>query len=208
MSGLTLYDSKRAPNPRRVRWVMAEKGIGDVRMVEVDIFAGAHRMPEYVARAGLPVVPVLDLGDGTAITESVAIARYLESVYPEPNLFGRDAREIATVEMWMRRAEMMLATPLMMAVRHAHPALAAIEAQVPEIAQRNREGAEKALRFFDRRLGEAEWLAGERITIADIIAFTGLDFSRMVKFQPAAELAHVARWAEAMRGRPAATAGV
>lgn len=208
MSGLTLYDSKRAPNPRRVRWVMGEKGIDDIDMVEVDIFAGAHKTPEYVARAGLPVVPVLDLGDGTAITESVAIGRYLESLYPEPNLFGRDAREIAEIEMWMRRAEMMLATPLMMAVRHAHPALAAIETQVPEIAQRNREGAERALRFFDRRLGEREWLAGDRITIADILAFTGLDFARMVKFQPAAELANVARWVEAMRARPAASAGV
>ena len=205
---LTLYDSRRAPNPRRVRWVMAEKGIDDIEVVEVDIFAGAHKTPDYVARAGLPVVPVLDLGDGTAITESVAIGRYLESLYPEPNLFGRDAREIASIEMWMRRAEMMVATPLMMTVRHSHPALAAIETQVPEIAQRNREGAEKALRFFDRRLGEAAWLAGERITIADILAFTALDFARMVKFQPAAELANVARWGEAMRGRPAAAAGV
>lgn len=208
MSGLTLYDSKRAPNPRRVRWVMAEKAIDDIAIVEVDILSGEHKTPDYIARAGLPVVPVLDLGDGTTITESVAIGRYLESLYPEPNLFGYDAREIAMIEMWMRRAEMMLATPLMMAVRHAHPALAAIETQVPEIARRNREGAEKALRFFDRRLGESEWLAGTRITIADIIAFTGLDFSRMVKFQPAEGLVYVARWAEAMRGRAAASAGV
>ena len=205
---LTLYDSRRAPNPRRVRWVMAEKGIDDIAVVEVDIFAGAHKTPDYVARAGLPVVPVLDLGDGTAITESVAIGRYLESVYPEPNLFGREAREIAGIEMWMRRAELMLAMPLMMAVRHSHPALGALERQVPEIAARNREGAEKALAFFDRRLGEAEWLAGDRITIADILAFTGLDFSRMVKFQVPEGMANVARWAEAMRARPAAAAGV
>jgi glutathione S-transferase len=205
---LTLYDSRRAPNPRRVRWVMAEKRIEDIQVVEVDIFGGAHKTPEYVSRAGLPVVPVLDLGDGTAITESVAIGRYLESVYSEPNLFGRTPREIAEIEMWMRRAEMMLAGPLMMAVRHSHPALGKIETQVPEIAARNREGAEKTLGFFDRRLGEAEWLAGDRITIADIIAFTGLDFSRMVKFQVPGEMANVTRWAEAMRARPAAAAGV
>jgi glutathione S-transferase len=205
---LTLYDSRRAPNPRRVRWVMAEKGIDDIAIVEVDIFAGAHRAPDYVARAGLPVVPVLDLGDGTALTESVAIARYLESLYPEPNLFGRDAREVAEIEMWLRRAEMMLATPLMMAVRHGHPALGAIERQVPEIAARNREAADKSLAFFDRRLGEAAWIAGERITIADIVAFTGIDFARMVKFRPADTLSNVARWADAMRARPAAGAGV
>lgn len=205
---LTLYDSRRAPNPRRVRWVLAEKMVEEVAIVEVDIFAGEHRTADYVARAGLANVPALDLGDGTTITESVAICRYLEAVYPEPNLFGRDARETAVIEMWLRRAEMMLATPLMLAVRHGHPALAAIERQSAEIAGRNREGAEKALAFFDRRLGEAEWIAGDRITIADIVAFTGLDFARMVKFRPADELGNVARWAEAMRGRPAAAAGV
>lgn len=205
---LTLYDSRRAPNPRRVRWVLAEKMVEDVAIVEVDIFAGEHKAADYVARAGLANVPALDLGDGTTITESVAICRYLEAVYPEPNLFGRDAREAAVIEMWLRRAEMMLATPLMMAVRHGHPALAAIERQSPEIAGRNREGAEKALAFFDRRLGEAEWIAGDRITIADIVAFTGLDFARMVKFRPPDELVNVARWAEAMRERPAAAAGV
>ena len=205
---MRLYDSKRAPNPRRVRWFMAEKGIEDIEIVEVDILAGDHKKPDYIARAGLANVPVLDLGDGSAITESVAICRYLESVYPEPNMFGRDAKEIAIIEMWTRRAEMMVATPLMLSVRHAHPALAAIEMQVPEIAQRNREMAERALKFLDRRLGESEFIAGERITLADIIAFTALDFSRMVKFKPDAALANVARWADAMRARSAAAAGV
>ena len=205
---MRLYDSRRAPNPRRVRWVMAEKGINDVEIVEVDIFGGAHRTPDYVARAGLPNVPALELDDGTAVTESVAICRYLESRYPEPNLFGRDPHEIAIIEMWTRRAEMMLATPLMLSVRHGHPALASLERQIPEIAAANRAGAERALAFFNRRLAESEWIAADRITIADIIAFTGLDFGRMIKFRPAEDLTHVARWAEAMRNRPAATAGV
>ena len=205
---MRLYDSKRAPNPRRVRWFMAEKAIDDIEIVEVDIFAGEHKTPEYVARAGLANVPVLDLGDGSALTESVAICRYLESLYPDPNMFGRDAKEAAVIEMWMRRAEMMVATPLMMSVRHGHPALAAIETQVPEIAQRNRDMAERALRFFDRRLGESEFIAGERITLADILAFTALDFSRMVKFKPDAALTNVVRWADGMQSRPAAAAGV
>ena len=186
---------------------MAEKGINDVEIVEIDIFGGAHRAPDYVARAGLPNVPALELDDGTAITESVAICRYLESRYPEPNLFGRDPREVAIIEMWTRRAEMMLATPLMLSVRHGHPALASLERQVPEIAAANRAGAERALEFINKRLAESSWIAADRITIADIIAFTGLDFARMVKFRPADELAHVARWADTMRNRPAAAAG-
>ena len=203
---MKLYDSTRAPNPRRVRWVMAEKGIDNIEIVQIDILKGEHRDPDYVAGAGLAHVPALQLDNGTTITESIAICRYLESLYPEPNLFGRNAEETAVIEMWMRRAEMMLATPAMMTVRHSHPALAAIETQVPEVADNNRHSATRALSFFDQRLGESEFLAGERITIADIVAITGLDFARMVKFEPDEQHASLRRWADAMRVRPAASA--
>lgn len=205
---MILYDQKRAPNPRRVRWFMAEKGIEDIEVVETDIFKGEHKTPDYVARAGLPNVPALTIDDATTITESIAICRYLESVYPEPNLFGVGARDIAVVEMWTRRAEMMLATPLMLTVRHSHPALAALEKQSTEFASIQQATAERTLKFFDRRLDESEWLAGDRITIADIVAFCGIDFARMVKFRPDEALTNLNRWADAMRARPAAEAGV
>jgi len=205
---LKLYDSRRAPNPRRVRWFMAEKGIEDVEIVDIDIFGGQHRQPDYLAKAGLPNVPALEIDEATTITESVAICRYLESVYPEPNLFGRDPLETAVIEMWTRRAEMLLSTPLMMAVRHGHPALAAIETQVPEIAETNRKAAERALKVFDRRLADSAFIAADRLTIADILAVTGIDFARMVRFRPDAELVHVNRWLKAMMERPAAKAGV
>jgi glutathione S-transferase len=205
---MKLFDSQRAPNPRRVRWCMAEKGIDDIEIVPINIMKGEHRTTAYRDRAGLAQVPVLEIDESTAITESIAICRYLESCYPEPNLFGRDAKEIAVIEMWMRRAEMMLATPLMMAVRHGHPALSALEQQVPEIAANHLAGAQRALSVFDRRLAESIFIAGDRLTIADIVAFTGLDFARMLKFQPDASLIHVTRWADAMRQRPAAKAGM
>jgi len=205
---MKLYDSRRAPNPRRVRWFMAEKGIEDVEIVDIDIFGGQHKTSDYLAKAGLPNVPALEIDEVTTITESVAICRYLESVYPEPNLFGRDPLEIAVIEMWTRRAEMLLSTPLMMAVRHAHPAMATIETQVPEIAETNRKAAERALKVFDRRLGESEFIAADRVTIADILAVTGIDFARMVRFRPDAELVNVGRWLKAMMARPAAKAGV
>ncbi len=205
---MRLYDSRRAPNPRRVRWVMAEKRIENIEIVQTDIFAGDHRTPDYLARAGLPNVPALEIDAETTITESIAICRYLESVYPEPNLFGTSPRETAIIEMWMRRAEMLLATPLMMAVRHGHPALAAIETQLPAIAQTNTATATRAMAVFDRRLAESEYIAGARVTIADVVAITGIDFARMVKFAPAPEHTHVARWIDMMRARPAASAGV
>jgi glutathione S-transferase len=205
---MKLYDTPLAPNPRRVRWFMAEKGIDDIEVVSLNLMKGEHKTPEYLAKFGLANVPALELDDGTMITESLAICRYLESRYPEPNLFGRTPVETAVIEMWTRRGEMMVATPVMLGVRHTHPALAALEQQRPDIGEYNKENGLRALKVLDRQLAEHEWLAGERLTIADIIAFIGLDFGRLIKVSAPPELANVARWTEAMRTRPAAKAGM
>lgn len=205
---MKLYTSHRAPNPRRVRWVMAEKGVKDVELVEVDIMVGEHKTPEYRARVGVPHVPALELDDGTTISESVAIGRYLESIYPEPNLFGRDAREQAVIEMWTRRCEFYLANPIMLNVRHSHPALAPLEAtQVQQVADYNRIAAEKYMKTLDRRLADHPFIAEDRFTIADIVAVVGLDFARLVRYRPPEEFVHLARWLETCRARPAASAG-
>jgi len=205
---MKLYDTPLAPNPRRVRWFMAEKGIEDIEVITLNLMQGEHKTPEYLKKAGLANVPMLELDDGTCITESVAICRYLESRYPEPNLFGRTPEETAVIEMWMRRGELMVSLPFMNMVRHSHPAMAALEAQSPDVAERSRTGGLGGLKLLDRRLADREWLAADRITIADIVAFSGLDFGRMVKFQAPEELTHVTRWVAAMRERPAAKAGM
>lgn len=205
---MKLYTSNRAPNPRRVRWVLAEKGIVDVERVEIDIMTGEHRTPEYRAKVGVAHVPALELYDGETISESIAICRYLEALHPEPNLFGRDPREQAIIEMWTRRCEFYLANPLMLNVRHSHPALAALEAtQVPQVADYNRIGAERFMRTLDRRLADNPFIAGDRFTIADIVATVGLDFARLVKYRPPEEYEHLARWLAECRARPAASAG-
>ena len=205
---MKLYTSHRAPNPRRVRWVMAEKGIEDVELVPIDIMVGDHRKPEYRERVGVPHVPALELDDGTTISESVAIGRYLEALYPEPNLFGLDAREQAIVEMWTRRCEFYLANPIMLNVRHTHPALAALEAvQIQQVAEYNKLSAEKFMKTLDRRLADHEFIAADRFTIADIVAAVGLDFARLIKYRPPEEFTNLARWLDASRARPAAKAG-
>lgn len=205
---MKLYTSHRAPNPRRVRWVLAEKGITDVELVEIDIMTGEHRTPGYRARVGVSHVPALELDDGETISESIAICRYLEALHPEPNLFGRDPREQAVVEMWARRCEFYLANPLMLNVRHSHPALTALEAvQVPQVADYNRLEAERFMGTLDRRLTDHPFIAGERFTIADIVAAVGLDFARLVKYRPPEEYGHLARWLADCRARPAAAAG-
>lgn len=203
---MKLYDAPVAPNPRRVRWVMAEKGINDIEVVPVSIPDGEHKQPAYLAKAGLPNLPMLEMDDGTTITESLAICRYLESVYPEPNLFGRTPKEVAVIEMWTRRAEMLVATPFMLGVRHGHPGFAALEAQVPEVAEWNQKSGLNALKLLDRRLGESPFLAAERLTIADIVAAVGIDFARIVRLRPPEEMTHLHRWLDAMRERPGAKA--
>ena len=103
---------------------------------------------------------------------------------------------------------MMVATPMMLGVRHTHPALAALETQNPAIAEYNKAAGLRALKVLDRRLAESEWLGADRLTIADIVGFIGLDFGRLIKLSPPPELTHVGRWVEAMKSRPAAKAGM
>ena len=204
---MKLYDMAYAPNPRRVRWVMAEKGIADVEIVPVDIMTGQHRTPEYRAKAGEAHVPALELDDGTVLTESIAICRYLEALHPEPNLFGRDPVETAMIEMWTRRCELYVANPLMTAVRFAHPALSALEPPNPAVGEYSRARAERMLKHLDARLEGREFVAADRVTMADIVAVTGMDFGRLIKWRPDPALANVNRWYKAMRARSAAKAG-
>lgn len=202
---MKLYDAPIAPNPRRVRWFMAEKNIGDIEIVSLNLGQGEHKQPDYLAKAGLANVPALELDDGTTITESLAICRYLESRYPQPNMFGATPEETAVIEMWTRRAELLVAHPFMLGVRHTHPALAALEAnQNPAVGDYNKDQGLAALKVLNRRLAETEWLAGDRLTIADIVAFIGMDFTRLIRLEIPEGLTHLHRWAEAMRSRDAA----
>jgi glutathione S-transferase len=204
---MKLYDAPFAPNPRRVRWVLAEKGVDDLEIVPLNLMQGDHKQPAYIDKAGLALVPALELDDGTVVTESVAICRYLESRYPEPNLFGRTPEETAVIEMWLRRGEMLVATPIMQWVRHTAPPLAVLENQDPAFGEHQRCAGAEGLKVLDDRLAGREWLAADRLTIADIVAFTGIDFGRLIRFRPPEELPNLRRWADAMRARPAAKAG-
>lgn len=205
---MKLYDTAYAPNPRRVRWLMAEKDITDIEIVPVDLLSGEHKSPEYRARAGLSHLPSLELDDGVCITESLAICRYLETIYPEPNMLGRNAVETAVIEMWTRRMELYLANPMMLHTRFTHPALSALEPPEPAVGAYNLKTAEKMMKTLDRHLADREFIASDRVTLADIVAYTGIDFGRLVKYRPDPALENLARWREAMKARPASEAGL
>lgn len=198
-----LYVAPYAPNPRRVSMFLAEKGIAEVEFIQVDLANGAHRAEAFKRMSPLSQIPVLELDDGRALTESRAICSYLEALYPEPNLMGRDAFERASVEMWDRRAEFLFSLQLMSWVRHGHPAMAYLEDQNPAIAARSEENAMRIARWFDRELAGRAWIAGDRFSIADITAACGVDFAKMMRWRPGEDLPHLKRWRAAFGERAA-----
>jgi glutathione S-transferase len=202
---MKIYDSDTAPNPRRVRIFLAEKGVA-VPYEQVDITKADNRSPAFRARNPLGTLPVLELDDGTYIAESVAICRYFEELHPDPPLMGTDARDRAIVEMWQRRMELEIFGPITQVFRNTHPFFAGRIPQVPEWGEVCRKAAEARLTWLDSVLAEREFIAGARYTIADITALCGIDFGRVSKIRIQPEQTHLARWHAAVSTRPSAKA--
>ena len=173
---MKLYDNKMANSPRKVRMFISEKNIKDVEMVEIDLMKGEHKTAEYRAIAPNARIPALQLDDGAVIMESTAICRYLESLYPEPNLFGESPIEIASIEMWQARIYSELMIPLAMGFRHLHPAMSGLETQNKEYGETQKDIGIKSLKYFNGVLSESEFVAGDRYTFADIQMITTTDF--------------------------------
>lgn len=203
---MKLYDGGRAPNPRRVRVFLAEKGL-EVPLVPVDMGALGHRSPEISGLNPLQRLPVLVLDDGTVLTESIAICRYFEALHPQPALFGEGALGEALVEMWQRRMELNLMMPVAQAFRHIHPAMK--EWEVPQIAEWGEANKPKALEFLrilDGELAGREYVAGDAFSVADITGMIAIDFMKPARIEVPAECANVLRWYEALKARPSAAA--
>jgi glutathione S-transferase len=202
---LKLYDSKLAPNPRRVRIFLAEKGIA-VPIVPVDITKAENRQPPFLARNPMGGLPVLELDDGTCIAETVAICRYFEGVQPEPPLMGVDAKDRAVVEMWNRRMELEVFIPIAQVFRNTHEFFKGRIEQVPAWGEACRRSALKRLEWLDEELGRREFVAGDRFTIADITALAGIDFGRVTKTSIQPGQKNLERWHEQVSARPSAKA--
>jgi glutathione S-transferase len=193
-----------APNPRRVRIFMVEKGIG-MPEVMLSLRDREHKAEDFRAKNAWGQVPTLELDDGRAISETVAICRYLDGLNPTPPLFGKDAFEQAEVEMWIRRVELTLMTPVGMFWRHAHPYTAHLLTQFKEFGESNRGLYAAACTLIDRSLADGRpFLVGEAYTMADICALTTIDFARFTGLQPPQEAEHLAAWHERVSARPSA----
>lgn len=203
---MKLYDSGRAPNPRRVRVFLAEKGI-EVELVPVDLGKMEQKSPDFTRINPRQRVPALVLDDGTVITETMAICRYFEALKPEPNLFGRTPVEQGLVEMWQRRVELELLYPIMFVLRHTNPGMAPVEVpQVPEWGEANRPKVMAYLEFLNLELAERAYMAGDRFTVADITAMVALDFMRVIRIEVPEAFSHLLRWKSLVSERPSAKA--
>jgi glutathione S-transferase len=203
---MKLFDGGRAPNPRRTRIFLAEKGIS-IPLVPVDMRALEHKQKTISSRNPLMRLPVLELDDGTIIAESVAICRYFEELQPEPALFGRGALGRALVEMWQRRMEFNLFGAVSAAFRHIHPAMKEWEIpQIHEWGEANKPKALDFMRIIDGELAEREFIAGDEFSIADITGLIAIDFMKPTRISVPEELTNVRRWHAALNSRPSAAA--
>ena len=203
---MKLYDGGRAPNPRRVRIFLAEKGVS-VPLVPVDLGSLEHKGAAYTAINPVQQVPSLVLDDGTVLTETVAICRYVEELHPDPPLFGTDALSRAQVEMWQRRIEFGLFSTIAAVFRHLHPAMARMEVpQVPAWGEANRERVGAFLPILDRQLADNAFVCGGAYTIADITGLVCIDFLKLARLSVPEDLTNVRRWHAAIAARPSAKA--
>ncbi len=203
---MKLYDATVAPNPRRVRMFAAEKGI-PLTLVPVDLAGGENRLPAFLSKNSTGQVPVLELDDGTYLSESLVICEYLEEIRPDPILIGSTAIERAHTRMWERRMEFEIAHYVLGAFVHSSPFFEGRLTQVPDYAEACRESAAQQIVWLDRELARRPFVAGDRFTIADITLFCALDFGQRVgEGYDSAAAAAVARWHGRIKSRPSAAA--
>ncbi len=202
---MKIYDFSLAPNPRRLRIFVAEKGL-KIPSEQVNILEGKNRTPEMLAKNPAGGLPVMELDDGSHLAESVAICRYLEGLHPEPNLMGKDYREQAFIEMWSRRIELGLFGAVARAFQNTNELFKGRIKQFPEYGAAQRETAQQQFQWLDEQIGNRPFLAGDRFTIADITAQVAVDFGEFagIKFDPA--LKNLSRWHKSVSSRPSAKA--
>jgi len=202
---MILYEFAQAPNPRRVRIFLSEKGI-DIPTEQVDLMKGEHKKDEYKKMSPLSQVPTLELDDGTYITESIAICHYFEALHPDPNLLGKYPKEIAIIEMWQRRIELLLMIGIANTYRHGHPAMAALEDQVKEWSEASRPRVIKMLHWFDKQMENKEFMCLDRYTIADISALVCFDFAKWPKIDIPDDCTNLKNYYERLNSRVSSSA--
>jgi glutathione S-transferase len=205
---MKFYDCLTAPSPRRVRIFIAEKGVTlEIRMV--DLANGEHLTDTFGKINPRRTVPVLELDDGTCLLDTFSICSYLEGIFPEPNLMGRDAKERAVIAMWQRHMDLDGQSAIAECFRNSSRGFRGRAMtgpvdyeQIPELAERGRQRVRQFFRDLDCRFADSEYVAGDRFTIADITALVAVDFARAIKETVPDDAMNLKRWREAVTLRP------
>jgi len=207
---MRFYDCSTAPSPRRVRMLIAEKGL-TIETVQVDLAKGEHLTERFHEINPHRTVPVLELDDGTRLLDSNSISLYLDEVFPEPNLLGRDAKERAVIAMWQREMEFNGLMAVAECFRNSAKGFRGRALtgpvdyeQIPALAERGRRRVRCFFADLNRRLEESEFVAGERFTVADITGFISVEFARAIKEAIADDALHLKRWRDEVASRPSA----
>lgn len=202
---MKLYDTRTAPSPRRVRIFLAEKNI-PMEYVQVDLQKGENISPEMRLKNPVGKIPILELDDGTCISEGASICLYFEELYPENNLLGVDALEKACIDMWHRQVELYFFGQVGMCFQHTTGYFKDRMTPVKEYGEAAGKNALGFLNVLEKRLAESEYIAANRFTIADITAMCAVDFARVVNIKIADGQHNLARWYSAVSSRPSAKA--
>lgn len=203
---MKLYgEDNPAPNPRRVRIFLVEKGL-ELEQERVPLRERAHKARDFLEKNSLGQVPVLELDDGSFLSESVSICRYLEGLHPQPPLFGSTPREQATIDMWIRRIELQLMAPIAHIWRHTHPLTAGLLTQYKDFGESNRAQADRIYRWLDNELADRVFIAGDAYSMADIVAQTTIEFGQAIGVPIPDDCDRVTAWLAKVAGRPSAAA--
>ncbi|MBT4265033.1 MAG: glutathione S-transferase [Deltaproteobacteria bacterium] len=198
---MRIFSSATAPNPRRVKIYLAEKGI-EITNVDLDLKEGDNLTDEFRGKNLFAKVPVLELDDGTCISESMAICRYFEMLHPEPSLFGKTPLEVATIEMWQRQVDLYLIVYVGFAFRHLTGYFSDRETVVKEWGEESLKRALATFKLLENRLAGSRFLAGDNFSIADITAFCAVDFAKLVKYKVDESQPNLLRWYKEVSSRP------
>ena len=202
---MKIYESKVAPNPRRVRMFLAEKGLLDqVAFEELDLQGGDNLTPEFAAKNPMKKVPILELDDGTCIAETMAICRYFEELHPEPPLMGRDPLDKAHIEQWLRWIEFGFFLPTGMCFQHTSGYFKDRMNPIKEWGEECRTAVEKFFHFLNKHLEGRDYICGEHFSAADINAFTTVDFNKVNRLRIQPEQTHLQAWYDRINSRDSA----
>jgi len=205
---MILYETRTAPNPRRVRMFLAEKGLLDqMEVVQLDLQKGENLSAEFAARNPMKKVPTLELDDGRCISETMAICRYFDELHPDQTpLMGSDAWEKAHIEQWIRWLDFYFMMPTGMCFQHTSGYFKDRMTPFPEWGQECGKGVQRFFGFLDRHLEGRQYLCCERFTIADISAFVTIEFNRVNNIRLHPEQKNLTAWYERIKQRPSASA--